>query len=86
MWYRSPYNYYWIHIFLFLQIASVSQLQHVCGPNIHHMCKYFGTITVARYSYDQRDRLMYCTLFLYTPPTAPQPVLLSYCDNIIQVS
>ena len=40
----SPYNYYWIRIFLFLQIASVSQLKHVCGPNIYHMCKYFGTI------------------------------------------
>ena len=31
--------------FLFLQIASVSQLKHVCGPNINHMCKYFGTIS-----------------------------------------
>ena len=42
---HTIYYYYWIRIFSFLQIASVSQLQHVCGPNIHHMCKYFGTIS-----------------------------------------
>ena len=34
----SLYNYYWI-------IASISQLQYGCGPNIYQMCKYFGTIS-----------------------------------------
>ena len=41
----SLYNYYWIRIFLFLQIASISQLQYGCGPNIYQMCKYFGIIS-----------------------------------------
>ena len=31
--------------FLFLQIASISQLQYGCGPNIYQLCKYFGTIS-----------------------------------------
>ena len=31
--------------FLFLQIASISQLQYGCGPNIYQMCKYFVTIS-----------------------------------------